>query len=182
MWGLTAYGIALLSYYVDRSQDHILMHVSLPAVLAGACLARRCCCARARRCPARCASAGWSSALVGALVLSVAWSSIGARFPRTALAHAGSRRGVHARCAASPLASAGAQRPAPEGVQLLDRFMPGEPSSLVMVAPDLGTEILLRSDRVDELFLGDPGRRASSPTPAAGAPQGRRGSTPASAC
>ena len=33
--------------------------------------------------------------------------------------------------------------------------MPGEDESLVMVAPDLGTEILLRSGRVDRLLLGD---------------------------
>ena len=34
--------------------------------------------------------------------------------------------------------------------------MPGEDASLLMVAPDLATEILLRSGRVDRLLLGDP--------------------------
>jgi hypothetical protein len=34
--------------------------------------------------------------------------------------------------------------------------MPGEDASLVMVSPDLGTEILLRSGRADRLGLGDP--------------------------
>ena len=31
--GMTAYGIALFSYYVDRSLDHILLYVGLPAIL-----------------------------------------------------------------------------------------------------------------------------------------------------
>ena len=34
--------------------------------------------------------------------------------------------------------------------------MPGEDASVLMVAPDLATEILLRSGRVDRLLLGDP--------------------------
>ena len=89
------------------------------------------------------------------LVVAVAWSSIGARFPRSALAHAapgGSslREALERLWHPPPLAPA-----APAGQQALARYMPGERDSLVMVSPDLGLEILLRSGRADKLFLGD---------------------------
>jgi hypothetical protein len=154
--GVTAYGIVLLSYYVDRSQDHILMHVALPAVLAGALwlgLLLRGEAAIAR--PLRTAGLAFSLA-VAVLVIAVAWSSIGPRFPRTALAHAApggsSLRGALDRLwHPPPLAPA-----APAGQRALARYMPGERESLVMVSPDLGIEILLRSGRADKLLLGDP--------------------------
>jgi hypothetical protein len=154
--GLTGYGIVLLSYYVDRSQDHILMHVSLPALLAGTVwlgvLARS---HGTISRPVRLGGLAFGL-IVGMLVLSVAWSSIGDRFPRSALAHAApggqSLRDALHRLEHPPALSTAA----PEGVRLLKRYMPGEERSLVAVSPDLGTEILLRSDRVDELFLGDP--------------------------
>ena len=34
--GVTAYGSALMSYYVDRCLDHILIYIALPVLLAGA--------------------------------------------------------------------------------------------------------------------------------------------------
>ena len=83
--GVTAYGIALLSYYVDRSQDHILMHVSLPAVLTGAlwlALLLRADAVVSRR--ARTAGLAFALA-VSVLVAAVAWNGVGARFPHTAL-------------------------------------------------------------------------------------------------
>ena len=44
---------------------------------------------------------------------------------------------------------------APEGERLLARYMPDEDHSLVLVEPDLATEILIRSGRADTLPLGD---------------------------
>ena len=62
--------------------------------------------------------------------------------------------------------------------------MPGEDASLLMVAPDLGTEILLRSGRVDRLLLGDPWETsfvAGDELPALRARR-RRARGPATAC
>jgi hypothetical protein len=42
------------------------------------------------------------------------------------------------------------------GERQLARHMPGERASVVMVAPDVGTEILVRSGRADRLLLGAP--------------------------
>ena len=152
---MTAYGIALLSYYVDRSQGHILIHVSLPAALAGALwlglLLRERAAGRAVR------QAGLAAALaVAVLLLAVAWSSVGARFPRTALARAApggpSLTGALQRLwHPPPLAPA-----APAGERALARYMPGQERPLLMVSPDLGIEVLVRSGRADALHLGDP--------------------------
>jgi hypothetical protein len=151
--GTTAYGIALLSYFVDRSQDHILIHVALPGVLTGAlwlALLLR------SDAPATARNAGLALALaVGTLVFAVAWSSIGDRFPDSALAHAAPRT-LSLRDALDRLWHPPPLNPAsPAGERALERHMPGEDESLVMVAPDLATEILLRSGRVDRLLLGD---------------------------
>ena len=145
-----------MSYYVDRSLDHILIYVALPVLLAGALwlgLLLRCGAAVGRATQ----RAGLALSLAAAvLVVAVAWSSIDARFPRSALAHAApggsSLRGALERLwHPPPLAPA-----APAGQQALARWMPGERESLAIVTPDLGTEIMLRSGRVDKLFLGDP--------------------------
>ena len=154
--GVTAYGSALMSYYVDRSLDHILIYIALPVLLAGALwlgLLLRCRAAVGRG-PR---TAGLALALaVAALVVAVGWDAIDPRFPRSALAHAApggsSLRGALERLwHPPPLAPA-----APAGEQALRRSMPGERESLVMVQPDLGIEILIRSRRADRLLLGDP--------------------------
>jgi hypothetical protein len=154
--GLTAYGIVLLSYFVNRSQDYVLMRVALPGLLlgalwlgvllrAGATVPR----------PARLGGLALSLG-VAVLVLATAWSSVAGRFPRSALAHAtpggSSLRGAVHRLWHPPPLRPGADA----GTRLMNRYLPGETRSLVMVAPDLGIEILLRSDRADRLFLGDP--------------------------
>ncbi len=151
--GTTAYGIALFTYFVDRSLDHVLPYVSLPLLLAatlwlslllrgaltGSQLARL---------------GGFAFALsIAVLLVSVAWSSIGERFPRTALAHAfpggSSLRGaLHRLWHPPPL-----DPRSPEGVALLDRYMPDQSRVLTLVAPDLETEILMRSGRANELPL-----------------------------
>jgi hypothetical protein len=154
--GMTAYGIALLSYYVDRSLGHILIHVSLPALLTcalwlGLLLRSRDAVPRGMR------TGGLAFALAAAaLVAAVAWSSIEERLPRSALVHA-LPRNVSLGAALDRLwdpppldANAAA------GERQLARHMPGERASVVMVAPDVGTEILVRSERADRLLLGAP--------------------------
>jgi hypothetical protein len=153
--GTTAYGIVLMSYYVDRSQSHILVHVALPALLTGALWLGLL--LRAGPAVGRSArTAGLALGLaVAALVTATAWSSAAERFPRTPLSQ-GAPGGSSLRASLErlwhppPLAPA-----APAGERALARHMPGERESLVMVAPDLGLEILLRSGRVDRLLLGD---------------------------
>jgi hypothetical protein len=150
--GMTAYGIALLSYYVDRSQDHILIHVALPALLTGALWLGL----LLRSAGALRPVALGLALAVAVLVAAVGWSGVDPRFQNTALALAAP--GGDSLGAAldrlwhpPPLAPA-----APAGERALARHMPGERESLVLTAPDVGLEVLLRSGRVDRLLLGDP--------------------------
>jgi hypothetical protein len=156
--GLTAYGIALLSYFVDRSLPHILIHVALPALLLAAVWLGL----GLRRGVAPAAALGPVAAL-GILVLAVAWSSAGGRFPDTPLA-AAAPGGTGLRAALDRLWHTPPLNPsAPTGVAALDRTMPGEREALVMTSPDLGVEILLRAGRVDRLHLGDPWETSFAP-------------------
>ncbi len=154
--GMTAYGIALMSYYVDRSLGHILIHVALPALLTcalwlGLLLRSRATVPRAAR------SGGLAFALAtAALVAAVAWSSVGERLPRSALVHA-LPRNVSLGAALDRLWDPPPlDATATAGERQLARHMPGERRSIVMVAPDVGTEILVRSGRADRLELGAP--------------------------
>ena len=154
--GVTAYGIALFSYFVDRSPDHVLPYVSLPVVLAGALwlslLLRGQLAASGRG-----ILGGLTFALATAVLLvSVAWSSVGDRFERTALADAmpggDSLTGsLHRLWHAPPLNPA-----APTGERLLDDYMPGQRRVLILVKPDLATEILVRSERSNQLPFSNP--------------------------
>ena len=40
--GLTAYGVVLYAYFIDRSADHVLPYVSLPLLLSGVLWIRLC--------------------------------------------------------------------------------------------------------------------------------------------
>ena len=154
--GVTAYGIVLYSYFVDRSENLVLPYVSLPAVIAGAlwlALALRAGITPSPR--LRLAAVG-SALVVSLLVVAVAWSSIGDRFRQSPLGEAlpGGRsltddfdRLWH---------PAPVDPRAPEGERLLDRYMPGEDKVVIVVAPALGTEILMRSGRSNRLAFTDP--------------------------
>ena len=153
--GMTVYAIALLSYYVDRSQDHILVHVALPALLTATLWVALA--LRTDTLPRTALACGLG---VAALVLAVAWSAIPERLPRTPLAHA-APGGRSLDAALDRLWHPPPLDPrAPAGEHALAAHVPGERESLVMTPPDLGLEILLRSGRGDRLRLGDP-REAS---------------------
>jgi hypothetical protein len=154
--GTTAYGIVLFSYFVDRSGDHVLAYVSLPAVLVGALWL-----GMVLRWPDRVPRGARRGALacsisVAAILVAVAWSSIGAKFDHSALAHV-VPGGESARSALDrlwhfpPLDAR-----APEGERLLERYMPGERRTAVVVRPDLGIEILIRSGRANLLPIAYP--------------------------
>jgi hypothetical protein len=106
--------------------------------------------------PERLRAAGLAAALAASvLLLAVAWSSIGDRFSDTALAHAAPRT-LSIRAALDRLWRMPPFSPAAaSGECALERHMPGERESLLMVAPDLQVELLMRTGRVDRLHLGD---------------------------
>jgi hypothetical protein len=154
--GTTAMGIGLFSYLVNRSADHIIPYVSLPAVMLAVLwltLASRPWLAidQALR---RAAFGG--ALLVSVLMIATAASSIPERFSQSALALARpggeSFRAAFDRLWDPPPLSAGAI----EGEALLDRYMPSQERSLVIADADLTVEILTRSGRSSELPLGDP--------------------------
>ena len=153
--GTTAYGIALFSYFVDRSANHILPYVCLPALLAGVIwlsLLLRGALGGSRF--ARVAGLAWALALC-VLLTSVAWSSVGERLPHTALAHV-VPGGESLRPALVRLKHLPPLDPrAAQGQLLLSLYMPGKEPALMIVEPDLETEILIRSNRINRLPLGD---------------------------
>jgi hypothetical protein len=154
--GSTAYGIALYSYFVNRSADHILPYISLPAVLIGTLwlglLLRP---LTGASLPSRRAGLTLATGLA-ALLVAVAWSGVGFRFSQSAIAMAppGGRSLPDAltRLWDGPALSPGAE----SGERLLEQYMPGQHESVVLTSADLGVEILLRTGRINEIPLSDP--------------------------
>jgi hypothetical protein len=151
----TGYTIALLSYADDRSLTYLLPYLTLPLLLAATLwlaliLHAPECNAFARR-----AAAAFAIA-VAALMISAAWPSIGRNFSQSALAHAYPGGGL--RAAIHRILHPPAIDPrAPEGVRLLDRYVPGHRAVIVLpLDPDLGVEILMRARRANALFVADP--------------------------
>jgi len=154
--GTTAYGIALFSYFDNRSADHILPYVSLPALIAGTVwlsLLLRGELGGSRS--IRVGGLAFALAL-SVLLTSVAWSSIDERFSRSALGHV-VPGGKSVGAAISDLWNLPAlDRRTPQGEYLLGRYMPGQSRVLTLVSPDLENEILMRSGRRNRLPLGFP--------------------------
>lgn len=154
--GTTAYGIVLLSYFVDRSGDHVLAYMSLPALLSGALWLGLL--LRSQLGADRVVRTGaLAFALtVSVLLISVAWSSVGPRLGHSALAQAwpgGSSTGTALdRLLHFPPLNANV----PEGERLLNRYMPGERRTPVLLPPEPAIEILMRSGRANQFELSDP--------------------------
>ena len=154
--GMTAWGVALLSYIVNRSADHIIPYVSLPAVALGALWV-----AFLRNPevevppPARRAVLGIALGL-GAVLLAVAWSPAQVRSPQSVLAHI-APGGPSLKEALRELSDPPAVRPAaPMGEKLLEKYLPDEQRSIVLTDADLSVEILMRSGRGSAVPFGDP--------------------------
>jgi len=152
--GTTAYGVALFSYFVNRSADHILPYICLPAVMTATLwisLLRR---EAPLAAPTRIASA--LAAAVAVLLVAVAWSGAGSRFEESPIALAApggdSLNGALERLWDRPPLKPGAE----EGERLLIEDMPGENESLVLTDADLGVEVLVRSGRINRVPLSDP--------------------------
>jgi hypothetical protein len=154
--GITAYGVVLFSYFVDRSQDHVLPYVSLPAVLAGALwlsLLLRGALPGSRK--ERLGGLAFVLTL-SALLVAVAWSSVSDRFGQSPLGRVlpggGTlSAGLDALWHPPPI-----DPNAPEGERLVDKYMPDESRVTILVSPDLATEILLRSGRSNQLAFSYP--------------------------
>lgn len=154
--GMTAFGVALFTYIVNRSADHIVPYVCLPAVTLGALwlslLARPSLgvSAAGRR-------AAWALALgTSALLIAVAASSVDLRFHQSALAYA-RPGGASLTAALDRLWNPAPLHPsAADGVRLLETHMPGEPKSSVLTSADPSIEILTRAERGSAVPLGDP--------------------------
>ena len=154
--GMTAYGVAIYSYFNNRSTANTLINVALPGlILGGMWLGLLLRSKPDTSDAARRGGLGFALA-VGVLLVAVAWSSIGDRFPRSALGYAipggQSLRGATQRLWHLPALNS----LTPEGERLLTRYMPGDGRALVVTTPDLAIEILFRSGRGNVLPLAAP--------------------------
>lgn len=154
--GSTGYGIAAFTYFVGRSPVFILPYVALPAFLVAglwlqAALDRR----SGASAPVRAAAlvlTGWFVTLL----LAGAWGEVGDLAKRTPLAHL-APGGGSVQAAVSRLWGSPPLDPrAPQAERLLEQGMPGTGPALVLLDPDLGTEVLLRSGRISHLPIGHP--------------------------
>jgi hypothetical protein len=152
----TAWGIALYSYFVNRSADHILPYISLPAVMVSA-IWLAVLLEPAAGVTLRARLAGLAAALAAALLLvGAAWTQAGPRLSESALAHvapggetlgAAMRRLWH-----PPDLSPGAT----EGAALAERCIEDPDRTYVITQPDLGIEILTKLDRANAFPLSNP--------------------------
>ena len=153
--GSTAYTIALMSYTDNRSLTYLLVYVSLPLVMAAVLWLVLILRAPEAGIAVR-RAAGAFSAAVTVLMISAAWPLIGGNFSQSALAHAypggGLSADLHRLVHPPPI-----DPRAPVAVRLLDRYVPGHRALIVLpIDPDLGVEILMRGDRTNSMFIGDP--------------------------
>lgn len=153
--GSTAYGVALFSYLVNRSADHIVPYVSLPAfmvVMIWLGLLGRTAGTGAR--PVRVLLA--LALAASALMVSVASSSIDLRLSQSALAHVvpggQSTRAALSRLRHMPELAPGAD----QAELLLDRYWAGRTRALVITEPDRGIEALAQTGRRNLLPLTNP--------------------------
>jgi hypothetical protein len=152
--GMTAYGVALFSYADNRSATYLLLYVSLPALVIGALwlsLLLRSRASRAHRLGGLAFGLG-----VAAVLIAVAWPAVGGRFDRSALGHV-PPMGHGLRASLQRLWDLPALDPrTPEGERLVRTYFPPDRRIVVLMTPDLGTEILMRTERANKLPLGEP--------------------------
>lgn len=154
--GATAWGIALFSYFVNRSAGHILPYICLPALMTGALwLSILIDSQPDPRAPGRRIALALGGSLA-ALVVAVAFGTGISRFSDSALALAApggeSLTNALRRAWDPPPIAAGAE----QGERLLERYMPGEDESLILTSADLGVEVLARTGRINTLPFSDP--------------------------
>ena len=155
--GTTAWGVALYSYFVNRSAEHILPYVCLPAAMLiaiwlGLLLDRR----QEHGLRLRLVGLGAAMAL-GVLLIGAAWSGAGSRLSQSALAYAVPGGGPTLgqgldRLWNPPDLSPGATA----GAELVERCMPDPDRTYVLTDADLGIELLTKAGRSNAFPLSDP--------------------------
>lgn len=153
--GLTAYGIALFSYYDNRSLDHVLPYVSLPALLA-ATIWLAFLLAPESAVPLAIRRFGLGVAcLFAALLVSVAWPAAGHRAEDSLLAYVvpggPSLSDGFNRLWDPPEFTAGAS----DGERLVNRYMADQDEIAVVTVPDLDVEIVTGTDKPNSLGITD---------------------------
>jgi hypothetical protein len=153
--GLTAYGVALFDYFVNRSAEHVLPYVSLPLLLSAVLWIHL-----LRMQPGvprelRIGSLALPLA-VTALLVAVAWSSIGPRFGDSALAYAVPRHKSMSDALERLWDFPPLEPSSPQAEALLHRYMPGERRVPVLIRPGLLTEVLMRSGRANLIPIAEP--------------------------
>jgi hypothetical protein len=154
--GTTLYSIAILAYTDNRSSTYLFLYVALPLLIAGTLWLALILAPGPSPSGAMRLSSLAAALAIAVLLLAGAWPAIGTHFNRSALAHFYPGGGL--RAALHRLWHPPAIDPrAPEGIQLLDRYVRGRKVMiLVPAAPDLGVEIEIRSHRSNLLPIGDP--------------------------
>jgi hypothetical protein len=162
--GSTFYAIAILTYTDNRSSTYLFLYVALPLLLAGALWLSLILSPVSALAPRVRLGSLTGALAIAVLLLAGAWPSVATHFDRTALGHfypgGGLRRAFHRLWhppAIDPLA--------PEGIRLVDRYIGARKVVILLpTVPDLGTEILIRSDRSNLLPIGDPEADGLVPT------------------
>ena len=151
--GYTGFAIASFTYYLGRSHPNNLLNLAIPPVVIGflwlyVILGPR----REAPLPNWRRVAAAALLVVGATVATTSWNRVAPKWPTTAIAKVVPLAGQ----AGSPSLPASVQAlwrnpvmdpRAPEGVQLLKRYLPGQERSLVLMEPDITTEILVSAQR-----------------------------------
>ena len=156
--GTTAYGIVLFSYFDNRSLDHILPYVSLPALLVGTIWLSLVLDPREDGALIGNVQKRWSlglALLASAVMVANVWPTAGNRFGDSVLVAippgGKSLRGGFTRLWNMPQVVPGSD----EGKRRIEKYMPGEDETAVLTAPDLDLDILVRSDRANALGITD---------------------------
>lgn len=153
--GTSGAGVAMLTYFLGRSIEQLLVFVALPAFMLGAIWLALALQTDSTPRAVKVAAVGFCS-WVAALSFALAWPQASDRWPRTAVAHLppGGRslsEGLE-RLWDSP-----AMDPrSPAGERLIRDHFPPSSQALVIAEPSLAAEILVRTDRVNALPISFP--------------------------
>ncbi|HTU14410.1 MAG TPA: hypothetical protein VMF31_04375 [Solirubrobacterales bacterium] len=163
--GSLAYGIALYTYFVNRSLDHVLPYLLLPFILV-IVLALSLAFREGSPVPRVTAALSLAGAmLIALLAISSVAPAIPDRASTSMLGYAipGGRSlgdGFDRLWNPPPLVAG-----ADEGERLLETEMPGEDRSAVITRSDLGVEALARAGRANSLGFSDPKENSWVPEP-----------------
>jgi hypothetical protein len=155
--GSTAFAILAFTYYVGRSHPNNLHHIAPPAIAMCALWAAMLDDIRLRRLPLLRAGLIALALWAGLMLASGSWHDAQAKWSRTALGTLVSRSPSTLVDRVRFLARRPAVDPrAPEAALLLRALDPGASRSLVLVDPELTTEVLLRAGRGNALPIATP--------------------------